>query len=308
MDITSRYNDIEILGKGSVATVVKSVDIESNTYVVIKKWNHYFSSSFIEATILYLLLDTDPFHPGYNHVIHIIDHIEEEDQSRVSIVLPLYEGTLLDLIMKYPFGMPEEMVRNLGKQMCLAVSYSHFCSVFHGDIKPENFLYRTTESGQYHIVLCDFSNSRMKDNMISPPHIIQTKQYRCLESIIGYSSYTLQSDMTSIAFVIGEMALGKYVLSSISLSDTNSIEEKEEHIIAYLSLLGKNTLTEIQDIHPVISSFLEKIPNEPQLPRVFENEEWMTSMIRWLHPIPDKRWTADESLSHGPFQYGITMS
>lgn len=297
--MTQRYHHIKQLGQGSVATVYKSIDNVSQTEVAIKKWTHYFSSFYLETTILYLLLDTDPDHPGYHHVIHIIDHMEDTIDGQMSIVLPLFEGTLLDLIMNYPFGMPEEMVQQLARQMCLAVSYIHSCSVFHGDIKPENFLYRKKESGEYHLVLCDFSNARMSDNMISPPHVIQTKQYRCLESIIGYRSYTLQSDMTSVAFVIGEMLSGKYVLSSISTSDTNSIEEKEEHIIAYLSLLGKELSeesTRLLDIYPIVQPFLDKIPHESQLLQLVENEQWVDTMMKWLHPIPSRRLTAEESL------------
>lgn len=294
--LVERYQLIKQIGSGACATIYQALDTSTNTHVVIKKWHQFYASSYTEADILYQLLDTDPTHVGYDYTLRILDHFEDPDHSdAVCIVLPLMEGSLYDLLKEYPHGMPDEMVKELTRQLCLSLSYVHACSIIHGDIKPENFLYYR-KGTTYHLLLCDFSHAIYKDNPVQPPQLIQTKHYRCMESIIGCGTYTTKSDMTSIGCLVGELYKGKYVLT-LSHIDTNDIKQKEEHCNSLLSFFDKTTIRDSISRYPLMESFLHTIPTQ-SLHTICSDPQWMDIMKKWLHPIPEVRLSATESLQH----------
>ena len=103
---------------------------------------------------------------GHEHMVTLHDHVE--DKANVYLVMEWCKGGDL---MKYVYKckhFSEKVASCLFQQMLLAVQHCHENGVVHRDLKPDNFLFASTE-GRTHLKIADFGLSTIID---SPDQII----------------------------------------------------------------------------------------------------------------------------------------
>ena len=98
--------------------------------------------------------------------VTLVDHLE--DKANVYLVMEWCKGGDL---MKYVYKckhFSEKVASCLFQQMLLAVKHCHESGVVHRDLKPDNFLFASTE-GRTHLKISDFGLSTIID---TPDQII----------------------------------------------------------------------------------------------------------------------------------------
>ncbi|KAH8919968.1 kinase-like protein [Atractiella rhizophila] len=142
-----RYTVVRKLGWGHFSTVWLARDDKMNRHValkVVKSASHYTDTALDEIQLLKKVVDSDPNHPGRNHVVQLLDSFKHRgpNGTHVCMVFEVLGENLLGLIKRYQHrGVPEHIVKQIAKQVLLGLDYMHrSCGIIHTDLKPENVL------------------------------------------------------------------------------------------------------------------------------------------------------------------------
>ena len=103
---------------------------------------------------------------GHDNVLSIVDHIE--DDRFVYIVMEYCKGGDLMKYIQQSANFSEQVASYLFRQMLLGVAHCHERGVAHRDIKPDNFLFVSSD-GEAHLKLADFG---LSTEVSGPDHII----------------------------------------------------------------------------------------------------------------------------------------
>ncbi|KXZ45785.1 hypothetical protein GPECTOR_50g578 [Gonium pectorale] len=142
---SGRYTVLKKLGWGHFSTVWLVLDGESGDYRALKvqkSAQHYTEAARDEITLLSQLRDGDP--DNDKMCVRLYDSFEHSGPNgrHVCLVFEVLGDNLLALIKRYDYkGIPIPIVRNLAKQMLVALDYMHrCCEIIHTDFKPENVM------------------------------------------------------------------------------------------------------------------------------------------------------------------------
>ncbi len=133
----NRYELIESLGQGGMATVHRAFDRQEQQWVAIKLLAPAMARHLVirqrfsrEAEILAALS-----HPNILPVFAL-----EQDRGMTWLVMELVEGQTLDRWTRLFGRMPPRMAVETILQVCDGVGFAHASGVIHRDIKPGNVL------------------------------------------------------------------------------------------------------------------------------------------------------------------------
>lgn len=152
--------DEKILGKGSFGEVVCGHDKSKGETFAVKLLSKVRfgdgdkDASHLEAKIMTRL-------KGHPHVVNIEHYLE--DKANMYFVMEWCKGGDL---MKYVYKckhFSEKVASALFQQMLLGVQHCHNNGVVHRDLKPDNFLFASTE-GRTHLKLADFGLATLIKN------------------------------------------------------------------------------------------------------------------------------------------------
>jgi serine/threonine protein kinase len=218
--------------------------------------------------------------------------------------------------------------RNILKGILEGLLYLHKeQQIVHLDIKPSNILLITdsikTEKGAESIITAKLADFGVSKNLNRPtqffPQSIGTLIYNAPELLLGCGFHTFQTDLWAVGCIIHD-----YLLNSHLLYQKSDKEIMHEDVIKILfSKLG----TPIEVIWPDVFEYrtaidlFNKYQYQPtlwdELNKKFDsesdiNKEFLSRLFDLMKKLltydPNKRYTAEEALSHDFFTWQIPSS
>ncbi|QHX36922.1 serine/threonine-protein kinase [Spiroplasma sp. BIUS-1] len=237
--INDRYEVLNQLGKGGMASVFKAYDIFTKTIVAVKVVAPEIvikpvgQERFEIEKEAFARLGSNP------NVVKLFDIIQQGQEW--FIILECVEGgTLKDKFQEFGSMTLKELKYYFSK-ICEALSEAHKLQIIHRDIKPDNVL--LTQSGE--VKLGDFGISVMEGKSTEINKAIGTPKYMPPE-VIAAQAPSPQSDIYSLGIMLYEFATG-----------TAPFVAKEAPKIAAKHL--KETPTSPRLINPAIPQSLENL-------------------------------------------------
>ncbi|KAL9932755.1 hypothetical protein V8E36_008454 [Tilletia maclaganii] len=185
-----------LLGKGSFATVVEVRDKLTGAIRARKRQTldeDRLPQILFEIKVLTSL-------QGHRGIAELIDICHSED--RVDIIMPLYWGTLDDLMQAQGRTLSSSLAKNLTHQILVAVAFVHSKNLVHTDIKPDNIL--VTDDGI--LKLPDFG---LASDIGTAKISVGTFGYAAAESLLQCLNSSFQQDVWSTGCVVAEILTGR---------------------------------------------------------------------------------------------------
>ncbi|KAI8970726.1 kinase-like protein [Trametes punicea] len=146
----SRYKVLRKLGWGVYSTVWIAEDqreTQRPTYSALKVMTRVATDAqdrLKELELMQYMRTTSPSHPGYSHVIQLLDHFYQQGPHgrHLCLVLEPLLQDLRSLSLRFTDHIfPSYFVRLLARQAVLALQYLHEeCDIVHTDVKASNFM------------------------------------------------------------------------------------------------------------------------------------------------------------------------
>jgi eukaryotic-like serine/threonine-protein kinase len=205
-----------------MSTLFKATDLNDGKVVAIKvphaemEADPILSERFKREQRIGQELD----HPG------IVKTYNDEERSRVYMVIEWVEGRLLRSIMSQENQMPIDRAINLTRSICDALDYMHKHGVVHRDLKPENVMV----DEQDRIKLIDFGVAMKEDarrlTVAGPTQMLGTPDYISPEQVKGQHG-DQRSDIYSLGIMLYEMLTGQ-----TPFSGPNSLAVMNERVLS----------------------------------------------------------------------------
>ncbi len=256
-----KYELIDFIGEGGMASVYKGYDATIDRYVAIKV---LVTDSNLESSRARLLVERFKLeaktianlqHP---HILSVHDYGVQDNM--LYLVMPyLPGGTLKDRIVQdEPLILPE--ISRILHQIASALDYAHRQDIIHRDIKPSNILM----DGEGNILLADFGLVKIVSgdtDLTESGMVIGTPSYMAPEYGNGMAM-TSRSDIYALGITVFEMVTGRPPYGDTTTH--SPVQIALQHMVEPI---------------PVISELVDHVP--PQLDAVF---------TRVLAKDPDKRY------------------
>jgi len=209
-----RYQVLERIGRGAMATVYRAYDPEINRTLALKFLQpdlcveEEHRSRFLREAKAAGALS----HPNIVTVFDV-----GEIQGRPYIAMELLDGTPLSEILRQGIGMPIREVVETGIQLARALDYAHSRGIFHRDIKPSNMV-RLKDGNT--IKVTDFGIARI-DGGEDTQHtrvgtVLGTPQYMSPEQAMG-EKVDGRSDLFSAGVVLYQLLAGHAPFEATSI-------------------------------------------------------------------------------------------
>jgi|GEM_PF-1962915 len=210
-----RYQILDELGQGAMATVYKAYDPRINRELAIKVLrpehtvNAEFLSRFLRETRAVGKLN----HPN---IIKIYDVGEYENQPYIA--MELLTGQFLDQFMDSGQRFSVEEVIDIAKQLSSALDCAHSKGVIHRDIKPANIAWSEKNK---RIILTDFGIARIENIEATQStlvgQVLGTPKYMSPEQILG-KHIDGRTDLFSLGVVLYQLVTGQKPFSGDTLA------------------------------------------------------------------------------------------
>lgn len=200
-----RYEILERIGRGAMATVYKAYDPEISRTLALKFLQ---PDLCVEEQHRSRFLREAKAAGGLSHpnIVTVFD--VGEIQGRPYIAMELLDGTPLSEIMRPGAGMPIRDVVETGIQLARALDYAHSKGIFHRDIKPSNIM-RLKDGNT--IKVTDFGIARIDDaedtQRTRAGTVLGTPQYMSPEQAMG-EKVDGRSDLFSAGVVLYQLLGG----------------------------------------------------------------------------------------------------
>ncbi len=200
----NRYEIIEKVGNGGMATVYKAKCHVLNRYVAVKILRDEFTTDqeFVKRFEVEAQAAASITHPNIVSVYDV-----GRDGDLYYIVMELVEGkTLKDIIIEENGGLPWKWSVNIAIQIASALEVAHKNNVIHRDIKPHNII--ITEEGTAKVTDFGIAKAVSNSTITAFGTTIGSVHYFSPEHARG--GYTdAKSDLYSLGVVLYEMITGK---------------------------------------------------------------------------------------------------
>ena len=201
--IGNRYEIIEKIGNGGMATVYKARCTILNRYVAVKVLREEFTTDeeFIKRFNTEAQAAASLTHPN---IVSVLDVGQE--YNIYYIVRELIQGKTLKQIIAEEGALPWKWSVNIAIQICSALEVAHKNGIVHRDIKPHNII--ITEDGIAKVTDFGIAKAVSNSTITAFGTTIGSVHYFSPEHARG--GYTdAKSDIYSLGVVMYEMVTGK---------------------------------------------------------------------------------------------------
>ena len=248
-----RYQYLEVIGEGGMATVYRGVQNSLNRQVAIKVLSADLSDN---PSIIKRFKRESLIIAGLNHpnIIHVIDK-GTTSSGRPVFIMEFVEGqTLSDVIYQNSLTFNRKI--DLLIQVCKGLAYAHKLGVIHRDIKPANILVDHEGNAR----LLDFGiASFFKDKQASEENetklVMGTEAYMAPEQRQGITETSELSDIYSLGVVIYELLSGQLPATPLKPLTTivpNVSEELNSLVMQCLSPHREDRPPTVEDVKNII--------------------------------------------------------
>ena len=203
--LAGRYEIIEVVGKGGMATVYKARDNLLNRYVAVKVLKDEYAKDevFVKRFRTEAQSAASLIHPNIVSVFDV-----GEDKGISYIVMELLESKTLKDYIEEKGPLSSELTLKIAAQIASALEAAHKAHIVHRDIKPQNIILnqnlvaKVTDFGIAKVTnttsatITSFGKTMGSVHYFSPEHAKG-----------GYTD--AKSDLYSLGVVMYEMATGK---------------------------------------------------------------------------------------------------
>ena len=226
--IGNRYEIIEKIGNGGMATVYKARCTILNRYVAVKVLREEFTTDeeFIKRFNSEAQSAARLTHPN---IVSVFDVGQE--YNIYYIVMELIQGKTLKQIIAEEGALPWKWSVNIAIQICSALEVAHKNGIVHRDIKPHNII--ITEDGIAKVTDFGIAKAVSNSTITAFGTTIGSVHYFSPEHARG--GYTdAKSDLYSLGVVMYEMMTGKVPFDAdtpVSVALKHMQEEPVEPVI-----------------------------------------------------------------------------
>ena len=201
---------LEILGRGSSASVYKAVLLNSLTLcaekvVVVADYSKRAQLLRELQSLKKTLVDREGRTKCAN-IVSLLDIVPNPRDGTLSICLEYMDGGSLQDLVKTGLRQTEKVMQGIAQQMLIGLSFLHSLRLIHRDVKPSNALISSTGI----VKLADFGLARTLESGASlAESFCGTFDYMAPERMIG-NSYSFHSDVWSLGLTVHTVAIGAY--------------------------------------------------------------------------------------------------
>ena len=205
MILGDRYELMEVIGEGGMATVYKARDKKLNRLVAVKILKKEFADNTDisqkfkkEATAIANLSDMN--------IVNVLDVGHEEEDNIDYFVMEFVDGkTLKDIIISNgKIGWSTAVT--IAIQVAKALDCAHRNGIIHRDVKPQNIL--ITEHGDVKVTDFGIAKSATSSTITNTTTIMGSAHYLSPEQAKG-TFIDFRTDLYSLGIVMYEMVTGK---------------------------------------------------------------------------------------------------
>jgi len=198
------FDSHAILGKGSMSTVYKAVDMRTKNFVGIKKVSkRALNSEYLITSLLNEInIHTKVRHPN---IVSLEDVVRSS--NNIYLVLEYCNSKTLRDYLKKAGKLSERETKYILNQIIQGMDTLIQNNIIHRDIKPENILCHQ-EGDKLTFKICDFGFSKKlaeKDQILHSA--IGSPQYMDLQRLSS-EAYSSKSDVFSLGVIAHEMLFG----------------------------------------------------------------------------------------------------
>lgn len=221
--LNQRFQLLEPLGAGGMATVYKAQDMALGRPVAVKVLREAYTS---DAAFLSRFQQEARAAASLTHPNIVTVHDFGQDGGQYFIVMEYVEGDDLKAILRRGGALPLERAIDLSIQICAGVGHAHRAGLVHCDLKSQNVL--VTADGQAKVT--DFGIARALAG-IQPGEKAEvvwgSPQYFSPEQAAG-DAPTPASDVYSIGVILYEMLAGRLPFQAKSHQALALMHQREE--------------------------------------------------------------------------------
>jgi eukaryotic-like serine/threonine-protein kinase len=207
----AKYDVIEEIGHGGMATVYRAIDRRLGREVAVKVIHPHLRDSKevvqrfnTEARAVAMLR-----HPN---IVEVFD-VSEADEPEQYLVAELLRGTTLRKLLQKNGAMPAEVAAALALELLAAIAHANTAGVVHRDIKPENVLIEHRppphEGDRVVVKLTDFGIAKLLDaqGVTSTGQVLGSPAHMAPEQIEG-GEVDARADVFGMGVLLYECMVG----------------------------------------------------------------------------------------------------
>lgn len=240
------YENLELIGRGGMADVYKSIHPKLNIPVAIKilperlTSENEFRRRFAREALVVSRLQ----HPN---IVRIFDSGEQD--GRHYMVMDYLPGKDLDHLIRSVGKLPLTQVLPLIQQIASALDYAHTQGFIHRDIKPSNIL---LDSLGTRAVLSDFGIAKITDAhtvMTITGYMLGTFDYIAPEQIQESAHVNGKADIYALGVMVYQMLTGELPFKQVNPGAL---------LIAHLNQPAPDASEILSDIPPHVAIAIQK--------------------------------------------------
>lgn len=209
------YDELCIIGRGAYGTVYKARDMLNNRIVALKRvsiMNNTDEKGVPVSTLREITLLKQLDNMSHPNIVRMFDAFQTfstatgstESTPRDMILTIVFEHVEEDLSTflhkSQPYGLSENLVKNLMYQLLSGVDYLHTNRMIHRDIKPQNILIANKKQ----VKIADFGLARVYGFCKLVTSVVVTLWYRAPEILLR-APYAMMVDLWSVGAIMAEM-------------------------------------------------------------------------------------------------------